>query len=366
MMGTLHELFDQQGQSPWLDNLKRSWITSGELERWIERGVRGVTSNPSIFQKAIEDSEDYTPQLAQLVAAGVDIEEVYWALVVRDISDALGVLRPLHLSSGGLDGFVSIEVDPRLARDTAGTEAQARTLWDRISAPNLYVKIPATVQGLPAIRSMTAEGRNVNVTLIFDLGRYDDVIEAYMSGLEDALDAGVEDLSHISSVASFFISRVDTEVERRLAGNGDPRVADVLGTAAVAQARLAYARFVERFSGERWNRLRAAGARPQRPLWASTSTKNPSYPDTLYVDSLIGPASINTLPDATLVAFEDHGTVSRTIDMDVDGARRRWGELGELVDLEDVATTLEAEGLAAFERAFEELLAVLETRAAGL
>lgn len=365
-MGTLHELFDQQGQSPWLDNLKRSWITSGELERWIERGVRGVTSNPSIFQKAIEDSEDYTPQLAQLVAAGVDTEDIYWSLVVRDISDALSVLRPLHLSSGGLDGYVSIEVDPRLARDTSGTEAQARALWDRIASPNLFVKIPATKQGLPAIRSMIAEGRNINVTLIFDLARYDEVIEAYVSGLEDALDAGVEDLSHISSVASFFVSRVDTEVERRLAGNDDPRVGDVLGTAAVAQARLAYARFVDRFTGERWNRLKAAGARPQRPLWASTSTKNPAYPDTLYVDSLIGPASVNTLPDATLVAFEDHGTVSRTIDKDFDGARRRWAELGELVDLEDVAATLEAEGLAAFERAFTELLAVLEARAASL
>lgn len=365
-MGTLHDLYDQQGQSPWLDNLKRSWLTSGELERWVERGVRGVTSNPSIFHKAIEESDDYTPQLAQLVAAGVVTEDAYWALVVRDIADALEVLRPLHTSSGGLDGYVSIEVDPRLAHDISATEAQARSLWERLAAPNLYVKIPATVEGVAAVRSMTAEGLNINVTLIFSLDRYDQVIEAYLSGLEDALAAGADDLSHISSVASFFVSRVDAEVERRLAGNDDPRVADVLGTAAIAQARLAYAIFVERFSGERWNRLQAAGARVQRPLWASTSTKNPSYPETLYVDSLIGPASVNTLPEPTLAAFEDHGTVSRTIDLDVEGARRRWDELAELVDLADLAATLESDGVASFERAFVELLALLEARAALL
>lgn len=365
-MGTLHELFDQQGQSPWLDNLRRSWINSGELERWIERGVRGLTSNPSIFQKAIADSDDYTPQLAQLVRAGVSMEDAYWSLVIRDIQDALRVLAPLYERSRGIDGYVSIEVDPRLARDTAATEHQARSLWNRIAEPNLYVKIPATVEGLPAIRTMIGEGCNTNVTLIFDLDRYDQVIEAYMLGLEDALGSGVEDLSRISSVASFFISRVDTEVERRLDLIGDERATAVRGTAAIAQARLAYDLFVRRFAGARWKRLAAAGARAQRPLWASTSTKNPSYPDTLYVDSLIGPASVNTLPDATLLAFEDHGTVARTVDLDVEGARRRWKELGELVDMADVAATLEHEGIGAFERAFVELLEVLDSRAGEL
>lgn len=365
-MGTLHDLHDQQGQSPWLDNLKRSWLDSGEVARWVDRGVRGITSNPSIFAAAIAASDDYTPQLTELVGAGASTEEAYWALVVRDIEDALGVLAGVHDRSGGVDGYVSVEVDPRLATDTAATEAQARQLWDRIDRPNLYVKIPATAEGLPAIRTMISEGRNINVTLIFSLERYAAVMDAYLGGLEDALAAGRSDLSGISSVASFFISRVDTEVDRRLMADGSPEARSLLGTAAVTQGQLAYAMFREVVASPRWAALAARGAAVQRPLWASTSTKNPDYPDTLYVDSLIGPDTVNTLPDATLAAFEDHGTVARTVDADPEGARQRWHLLGELVDLDDVARVLEAEGVAAFESSFEQLLEVLDQRVADL
>lgn len=365
-MGTLHDLYDREGQSPWLDNLKREWLHSGEIVRWVERGVRGITSNPSIFAKAIETGEEYSEQLATLVAGGASTEEAYWGLVVDDIAAAADVLAPVHEASGGSDGFVSVEVSPALARDTAATEAQARELWARIDKPNLLVKIPATREGLPAIRTMIGEGRSINVTLIFSLDRYAAVMEAYLAGLEDALAAGATDLSHISSVASFFISRVDTEVDRRLEAVGTPEARALRGRAAVAQARLAYARFRETFSGPRWEALAGAGARVQRPLWASTSTKNPAYPDTLYVDSLIGADSVNTLPDATLAAFEDHGSVARTIDAADDDAQSTWEQLGRTVDLTDVAAVLEAEGVTAFEKSFDELLGVLDTRAGSL
>ncbi len=363
-MGTLHDLYADQGQSPWLDNLKREWLTSGEIQRWIDRGVRGITSNPSIFQKAIESSEAYSEQLAALVAEGSDVPAAYWALVVEDIRTALALLRPVYDESDGEDGYVSIEVSPAFARDTEATEAQARELWDLIDEPNLYIKIPATAEGIPAIRRMIGESRSINVTLIFSLARYAEVIEAYLAGLEDAVAAGVEDLSGTSSVASFFISRVDTEVDRRLTAEGSPEALSLIGHAAVAQGQLAYGAFLEAFRGPRWEALAARGARVQRPLWASTSTKNPEFPDTLYVDTLIGPNTVNTLPDATLEAFDDHGTVARTVDADLDGARRTWERIGELVDLDDVAKVLEAEGVTAFEKSFDELLGVLETRAA--
>ena len=365
-MGRLHHLFDDAGQSPWLDNLKREWLRSGEVQRWIDRGVRGITSNPSIFQKAIESSEEYTPQLAAEVAGGATVEEAYWSLVVADIVDALDLLRPLYDASDAGDGYVSVEVNPQLARNTAGTVAEGRALWDRIARPNLYVKVPATVEGLPAIRTLVAEGRSVNVTLIFDLSRYRAVMEAYVAGLEDAVASGATDLSRTSSVASFFISRVDTEVDRRLEADGSPEALALRGTAAVAQGQLAFAAAAEVFSGPRWEALAALGARPQRPLWASTSTKNPAYPDTLYVDTLIGPGTVNTLPDNTLEAFDDHGTVARTVDADPEGAARTWHLLGELVDLDEVGRVLEAEGVTAFEKSFDELLGVLERRAAQI
>lgn len=353
-MGKLHELHEQQGQSPWLDNIRRDWLRSGEIARWIDRGVRGITSNPSIFQKAVAQGHAYDEQLRSLAAAGAAIEDIYWDVVVSDIVDALDLFTDVHAESGGIDGFVSIEVSPLLANDTDASVAQARELWKRIDRPNLYVKIPATAEGVPAIRRMVGEGANINVTLIFSLERYAEVAEAYIAGLEDALASGTTDLSKIVSVASFFISRVDTEVDRRLdeLDGGD----ELKGRAAVAQGQIAYQLFLEKFSGPRWEALAAKGANVQRPLWASTSTKNPSYPDTLYVDTLIGPNTVNTLPEATLEAFEDHGTLARTIDADPEGARRDWALVGEKVDLDDVARVLEEEGVAAFKKSFRDMI----------
>ena len=361
-MTRLQDLFQQQDQSPWLDNLKRGWITSGELERWVERGVRGITSNPSIFQKAMESGDAYDDQLRSLAAQGTPTLDSYWDLVVADIRDALAILRPVHDASSGEDGYVSVEVAPALARDTAGTIEAARHLHQLIDQPNLYVKIPGTAEGLPAIQQMISEGRSINVTLLFSLDRYRGVIEAYLSGLE----AAEGDLSRVSSVASFFVSRVDTEVDHRLDQVGTPDALALRGKVAVANAKLAYQLFGEAFSGPRWDALAARGARVQRPLWASTSTKNPAYPDTLYVDSLIGPDTVNTIPDATLDAFDDHGTVARTVDAGLDDARATLAGLADVgVDLDDVTRVLEDEGVAAFSKSFDELIGVLQGKADG-
>ena len=362
-MNRLQALYDEGGQSPWLDNLRRGWITSGELRNWVDLGVRGITSNPTIFQKAMTGTSVYDDQLADLSHRGLSIEESYWSLAVRDILDALDILRPVYDASDGGDGFVSMEVDPGLAADTNGTITAARALHERIDRPNLYVKIPATTEGLPAIQQMISEGRSINVTLIFSLERYLEVIDAYLLGLE-----GCEgDLSRVSSVASFFISRTDTEVDRRLCELGTSDSLKLRGLAAVAEARVAYQYFGDAFSGSRWRALEARGARRQRPLWASTSTKNPDYSDTLYVDALIGPDTVNTLPDATLDAFMDHGTVARTVDEGVAEAYSVLERLGTVgVDLDDVARVLEEEGVSAFAKSFDELLASLAEKARGL
>ena len=362
-MTRLVELHRAGGQSPWLDNLRRNWISGGELARWVERGCRGVTSNPTIFQKAMTSGDAYDAELAELAAGGAGIEESYWQLVTGDIGAALGVLRPVHAASGGVDGYVSVEVAPELAHDAAATVEAARGLHDRIDAPNLYVKVPATAAGVEALRTLTAEGRSINVTLIFSLPRYEEVIEAYLGGLESRPG----DLSDVSGVASFFVSRVDTEVDRRLAAVGTPAALALQGRIAVAQAKLAYATFRRCFSGARWEALAARGARLQRPLWASTSTKNPAYPDTLYVDNLIGSDTVNTLPEATIEAFEDHGTVARTIDADLDAAGEALAALGTVgVDPAEVAEVLEAEGVASFAKSFDEVLDSLARRAEDL
>ena len=359
----LRRLYTEQRQSPWIDNLRREYLTSGQLQSLVDRGVRGLTSNPTIFQKAIQGSSDYDAQFRLLASRGLDIDEIYWELVLDDIAGALAVFRELYESSNGSDGFVSVEVDPRLALDGDATLTAARALDERISAPNVMIKIPATRAGLPAIRRMIAEGRNVNVTLIFSLERYGEVIEAYIAGLEERLASGVTDLSAVNSVASFFISRVDSEVDERLARTVGSSATTLLGRAAVAQGHLAYALFLERFSGRRWERLADHGAKVQRPLWASTSTKNPAYPDTLYVDALIGPDTVNTLPDATLEAFDDHGTVARTVDAFIDEARATWSALaGAGVDMGEVAAKLEAEGVASFQKSFVELLDALRAK----
>ena len=292
------------------------------------------------------------------IRAGATAEQAYWQLVGSDISAAADLLSGVHERSNGEDGWVSVEVSPELAHDTAATIEAGRELARNLGLPNMYVKVPATPAGIEAIRVLTSEGIPVNVTLIFSLDRYADVIEAYLSGLE-AHQGG---LSHISSVGSFFISRVDTEVDRRLQEIGTNDALDLMGTAAITQGKLAYQLAMEAFSGPRWDALTERGATMQRPLWASTSTKNPDYPDTYYVDSLIGPHTVNTLPEATLEAFDDHGTVVSTLDANPEADRKRWEQLGELVDLDDVGATLESEGVASFAQSFREVLTTLAER----
>jgi transaldolase len=293
--------------------------------------------------------------------------DYYWAMVLSDINGALDIFAPLYDSSGGRDGFVSVEVAPDLAHDTEGTALAARELHARSARPKLLVKIPGTAAGTEAIRQMIAEGRSINVTLIFSLDRYADVIEAYISGLEALASQPGADLSSVASVASFFISRVDTEIDRRLDAIGSPEALALRGKGALAQGKLAYKLFQAAFAGERWERLAAQGARVQRPLWASTSTKNKAYPDTLYVDHLIGPDTVNTLPDQTIEAFLDHGTLARTVDRDVDEAEAVWAGLAAVgVDIDDVAARLEAEGVQSFQKSFDELITALETKASEL
>jgi transaldolase len=361
-MTRLHSLYAEQGQSPWLDNLTRTALVDGGLRRLVAGGVRGVTANPTIMARAIEGSNAYDAQFAAAMAGGRSVLDAYWDLVVDDVLAALDVLRPTFDASDGGDGFVSIEVAPDLAHDTVATMATARQLHERIARPNLLVKIPATSGGVDAIEAMIAEGRSINVTLLFSLRRYDETIEAYLRGLE-TLAARGGDLRSVHSVASFFVSRVDSEVDRRLDEIGSAAALALRGRAAVAQAKLAYRLFRSRFSGERWERLAAGGARLQRPLWASTSTKNPAYPDTLYVDSLIGPETVNTLPEATIAAFEDHGTVARTVDTDLDDAEAVMAALRDVgVDMDDVGRTLEDEGIAAFDQSFTSVLDVLAAK----
>lgn len=366
MKNRLQRLVDDFGQSPWLDNLQRSYLTSGKLATLVHDGVRGLTSNPTIFQKAIQGSSDYDEQFRSEISKGHTTLEAYWELVLRDINGALDIFSPLYESSFGLDGYVSVEVDPRLAHQEAETLIAARHLHDRVGRPNVMIKIPATLEGLPAIRQMIADGRNVNVTLIFGLDRYANVIEAYLSGLEDRAARNLP-IDSISSVASFFISRVDSEIDKRLELAGSQAAQRLKGTAAINQARLAYALFQEKFSGPRWARLARLGASVQRPLWASTSTKNPAYRDTLYVDELIGHHTVNTLPDATLDAFVNHGQLSERITRELELARSQWEELAEHgVDTNDVAMQLEREGVQSFIASFEDLLAALEDKRSQL
>ena len=362
-MTRLGDLYTLQGQSPWLDNVRRDWIEDGEMKRWVDRGVRGVTSNPTIFQKAISGGTAYDEQFGALLADGTSVLDAYWELVVTDIRNTLAILRPVHDESDGLDGFVSIEVSPLLARDTAGTAQAARHLNGLIAEPNLYVKIPGTAEGLPAIAQMISEGCSVNVTLLFSADRYRQVMESYLVGLEQREG----DLSGVSSVASFFISRVDSEADRRLDAIGSPEAAAFKGKVAVANAQVAYEAFLQTFRGPRWDALVARGARVQRPLWASTSTKNPTYSPTLYVDTLIGPDTVNTMPENTLGDFEESGTLARTVDADFAEAHAVLDGIAALgIDLADITATLELEGVASFSKSFDDLLETLGEKAASL
>jgi len=366
-MDRLARLYHEFGQSPWLDNLKRGYLTSGQLRHLVDKGIRGLTSNPTIFQKAIQGSPDYDEQFRKLAKTDHSTLDDYWAMVLSDIRGALDEFAELYHDSHGGDGFASVEVAPDLAHDGPGTEQAARQLHEEIRRPNLMVKIPATAEGVGAIQAMVAEGRNINVTLIFSLERYKEVMEAYIHGLELYARQPGADLSKVASVASFFISRVDTEIDHRLEDIGSPEALALRGKGAIAQGKLAYQLFQRTFSGHRWEALAAKGAVVQRPLWASTSTKNPAYPDTIYVDELIGPDTVNTLPDATIEAFADHGHLARRVDADVDEATACWKGLADVgVDVDDVGDKLEREGVASFQKSFDELLGALEAKATEL
>jgi transaldolase len=367
MSDRLKRLFSEYGQSPWLDNLKRSYITSGELDRVCANGIRGLTSNPTIFQKAIQGSDEYTEQFKSLISSNTSTLDSYWELVLQDIRGALDVFAPLYESSGGLDGFVSVEVDPSLAHKGEQTLFAARQLDERVNRDNVMIKIPATPEGIPAIRTMISEGRNVNVTLIFSLERYQEVMDAYIQGLEMLVVSAPQKVGRVASVASFFISRVDTDIDLLLELNGSDGAVALCGTAAVNQAKLAYQMFEKTFSGKRWSELVKHGAQVQRPLWASTSTKNAKYSDTLYVDSLIGPNTVNTLPDSTVDAFSSRGSLALTITKDIDQANTQWSQLKDFgVNVADVALRLEREGVKSFQNSFDDLISVLTAKATEL
>jgi transaldolase len=347
------------GQSVWLDFIRRSLITSGELNALVAQGVRGLTSNPAIFEKAIAGSPDYDGEIKALAGTGLPVEAIYEALAVKDIQLAADELAPVYRSTAGRDGYVSLEVSPFLANDSDGTTAEARRLFAAVSRPNLMIKIPATAAGLPAITASIAAGVNVNVTLIFGLDNYQAVAEAYVAGLEQLARrgpsvSGGHPVNAVASVASFFVSRVDTAVDRELEKKG---ARDLLGTIGIANCKIAYAEYRRIFSGPRWAALSARGARTQRVLWASTSTKNPAYRDTLYVDELIGPETVNTLPPETVKAFLDHGCAAETLTRDLEGARRQIQRLAELgIDFAAVTRRLQEEGVAAFAKPFQALL----------
>jgi transaldolase len=346
------------GQSPWNDNLTRALARGGLRDLMREHGIRGVTSNPTIFEKAMATGTDYDDQLRELVAGGAAIDKAYWELVETDIAGAAGILASVYDDTDGGDGFVSIEVDPDFANDTEATLAQVKEFFGRLNRPNVMIKIPATREGLPAITDATASGVNVNITLIFGLERYQEVIEAWLEGLEQRVESG-GDISRIASVASFFVSRVDTETDRRL-----PEGHPLRGKAAVANAKLAYQVFLERFAGPRWDDLAKAGAKKQRPLWASTSTKNPAYSPTLYVDELVGRDTVNTLAQASIDALQkDDHLRADTVLEGVDAARGVMAGLADVgVDFDDVTATLEREGVAAFSSSYHDALSTLEKK----
>jgi transaldolase len=348
----------EEGVAVWLDDLSRDRLTTGNLQTLVdEKHVVGVTTNPSIFQAAITKSSLYDDDLRRHAGLGSDADAAVRDLTTDDVRAAADLFTSVAQRSGNGDGRVSIEVDPRLAHDTDGTIAQARELWSEVDRPNIFVKIPATKAGLPAITASIAAGISVNVTLIFSIDRYREVMDAYQAGLEQRLAAG-ESLEGIASVASFFVSRVDTEIDKRLETVGTDEALALRGRSAVANARLAYAAYLEVVGAERWQRLEQAGAQRQRPLWASTSTKNPDYPDTLYVDDLVAPETVNTMPEATIEAVADHGVIDGdTVTPNIENARETLAAVGAAgVDLDDVSAVLEREGVEKFETAWNDLL----------
>ncbi|MEW5989398.1 MAG: transaldolase, partial [Chloroflexota bacterium] len=365
-MSKLHELA-QLGQSIWYDNIRRALLDHGEMRSLIEQGVTGVTSNPTIFEKAIAGSADYDQALRQLVDKGQSVSQIYETLALEDIGRTADLLRPIYNQTDGRDGYVSLEVSPTLAHDTAGTVAEARRLFATLGRPNVMIKVPATPAGIPAIETLIGEGINVNVTLIFSVSQYEAVSNAYLSGLEKWVAAG-GDPGRVASVASFFISRVDSTIDDALSSLITHHSSlELRGKIAIANAKVAYGRFRQLFSGERWERLAAKGARAQRPLWASTGTKNPLYPDTLYLDTLIGPDTVNTVPPATLAAFLDHGAVASTLADGLDAALTQLDRLADLgIDLAAVTQRLQDEGVASFAKSFESLMKSIADKQARL
>jgi transaldolase len=354
------------GQSPWYDQMTRSLVSQGTLKKMIEEdGLRGLTSNPTIFEKAISGSKDYEDTLRTLVGKGADLAEIYDALVVGDIASAADVFRPVYDSTQGEDGFVSIEVSPLLALDTAGTIKEAKRLHTKLARPNVMIKVPGTPEGLPAFEELISAGISVNVTLIFSVDVYAKVVESYLRGLEKRVSKGGA-VNRVASVASFFVSRIDTAVDKKLeeiAKAGRPEAAELTGKAAIANAKLAYEKFQHLFSGARWEKLAAAGAHVQRPLWASTGTKNPQYSDVLYIETLIGPHTVNTMPPATYDAFRDHGRAAVTITDDLKGAHDFFNKLREIgIDLAAVTEELTVAGVKSFSDSYNNLVAVIERR----
>jgi transaldolase/glucose-6-phosphate isomerase len=363
MASKLHELYDQHGQSPWLDFIRRNMLNDGGLQRYVDDGIRGVTANPTIFAQAIGAGDDYDAQIEDLLRQGVPGHEMFEHIAKQDIRHACDILRPVFDASGGADGFVSIEVSPEKAFETQATIDEAKSWWKQIDRPNLFVKIPATSEGLPAIEECLASGVNINITLIFAISFYERVMEAYVRSLERRLDAG-QDLRGINSVASFFVSRVDTAADKLIEAKLAEAATDserenlrsLLGKAANANAKVAYQRFLEVFGGERFAKLKAAGAKVQRPLWASTGTKNKAYSDVLYVDNLIGPDTVNTMPVATIDAFKDHGVLRRTIDEGVGEARKALDDLAAAgISMDAITDQLQKDGVEAFTRSFGEI-----------
>ena len=365
---------NQIGQSIWYDNIERKLLEDGTLSGMVLRGeIKGITSNPSIFNQAISQSSDYDQEIQSLAGKGMTRQDIYEQLVVSDIQKAADLFRPLYEETDGADGYVSLEVSPYLAHQIAETISEARKLWKLVDRPNLMVKIPATIEGIPAITETIANGINVNVTLIFGLDRYQQVMDAYLAGLEKRSATG-NSISGIASVASFFISRIDSKVDQQLESlleNSDPadqeEIRPLMGKAALASGKLAFELYEDNFgkAGSRYQKLVSLGARRQRVLWASTSTKNPSYPDTMYVDELIGPETVNTIPPKTLMAFLDHGKGDQTINHDIELARKVFEDLSTRgVDMRQVTQALETEGVESFAEAFTSLLDSLEKRMA--
>jgi len=357
------DLLNDLGQAVWLDFIRRSFISSSELQRLVQDGLTGVTSNPSIFEAAIAGSGDYDPDIRKLAASGKSVNEIYETLAIEDIRQAADILRPVFDRTLGDDGYVSLEVNPALANDTAATISEASRLFHTLDRPNIMIKIPATPEGIPAIEAAISQGINVNVTLIFSVKHYESAARAFIAGLGKFSTSG-GDPSRIASVASVFVSRLDTAVDRQLAELGED---SLQGKIAVANAKIVYARFKEIFSGERWESLSGQGARVQRPLWASTSTKNPAYSDTLYVDSLIGPHTVNTLPPATLDAFNDHGSPTKTLETGLDEARSNLSRINKIgVDLGAITQALQEDGVRAFAKSFESLMSSIAEKTAKL